>query len=322
MARHVISALHWAHLAAILRGKPEQCVRSSEEMDQAFIDDVWARHPGLDRSQVVVELVGGVAAADRWLQVVILRGVQIRVASAGFDVLLLGGLEAPFLAVHRDLTPLAVRTIPPDVELLFAPTLTDDECQAIAKAMDEGVSVTLSTVQEVAACAPMLGYVFAKRVWDACRGKKVRPPRSQEFEERAGEYVALFRGRSLLQQLEMVLSLSERVLTGKRDKPYDRQIQAAAADQMWRELGSIDWAQVDPVAATRGGWLRVASLIIQEPSERLVFVELAKDAMARICQDDPVDVKVATGSTVRVYRFHAGQRTLIDRLGGRRGRVH
>jgi hypothetical protein len=28
------------------------------------------------------------------------------------------------------------------------------------------------------------------------------------------------------------------------------------------------------------------------------------------------------GSTVRVYRFHAGQRILIDRVGGRRGRVH
>lgn len=322
MPKHVISALHWTRLAAILHSKPEQCVRSSEDVDQAFVDEVWARHPGLNRSQAVVELVGGVAAADRWLQIVILRGVQIRVASAGYDVLLLGGLEAPFLAVHRNLEPLAVRTIPPDVEVLFAPKLTEDECQTIAKAMDDGVSVSLSAVQEVAMCAPMPGDVFARRVWDACRGKKARPVRSKEFEQRAGEYVALFRGRSLLQQLEMVLSLCERVLTGTRDKPYDRQIQAAAADQMWRELGSVDWAQVDAVAATRGGWLRVASLLIQEESERRAFVELAKDAMARICQDDPVDVKVATGSTVRVYRFHAGQRTLIDRLGGRRGRVH
>ena len=120
----------------------------------------------------------------------------------------------------------------------------------------------------------------------------------------------------------MSLALSERVLTGNRDKPCDRQIQATAADQMWRELGPIDWAQVDPVAATRGGWSRVASLAIHSQAERHRFIEHTKDAMAQICQDDPVDLTIVAGSTVRVYRFHAGERTLIDRVGGRRGRVH
>ena len=62
---HVVSELHWTRLAAILRSKPEQTVGSGKELDQPFIDEVWARHPGLDRSQAVVELVGGVAAADR-----------------------------------------------------------------------------------------------------------------------------------------------------------------------------------------------------------------------------------------------------------------
>lgn len=133
------------------------------------------------------------------------------------------------------------------------------------------------------------------------------PVRSVEDEQRVGEYVALFHGRPLNQQIEMALSLSDRVLTGK-DKPHDRQIQAGAADQMWRELGSIDWAQIDGLAATRGGCLRVANLGTQEESERCAFLEVVKTAMARICHDGPVDVEVSTGATVRV--------------GGRRGRVH
>ena len=37
---------------------------------------------------------------------------------------------------------------------------------------------------------------------------------------------------------------------------------------------------------------------------------------------NPTEATIVAGSTVRVYRFHAGQRTLIDRQGGRRGRVH
>lgn len=145
--------------------------------------------------------------------------------------------------------------------------------------------------------------------------------RSAEDEQRVGEYVALFHGRPRYQQIEMALSLSDRVLTGK-DKPHDRQIQAGAADQMWRELGPIDWAQIDNLAASRGGWLRVANLGIQEEPERRAFIEVVKSAMARICQDGPVDVEVSNGATVRVYRFHAGVRTLIDRRGGRQGRIH
>lgn len=136
-----------------------------------------------------------------------------------------------------------------------------------------------------------------------------------------GEYVALFRGRPRLQQLEMALALSERVLTGK-DQASARQIQAAAANQMWRELGDIDWAQVDPRAASRSGWQRAASLRVLEDSERSALVDLVRAAMAVICQDDPIDVEVTDGTTVRVYRFHAGKRTLIDRRGSRRGRVH
>lgn len=322
MPRQLISALHWTKLAAILRSRPEQGVGSDRDQDQRFIDEIKARHPGLARAHTQPELVAGVEVIDRWLQVVILRAVQIRMSSAGYSVLLLGGFEAPFLAVHRNLNPLAVRTIPPDVEILFAAQLSEEECQAITTAMDDGVSASLSIVGEVAKIAPMAGDVFARRVWDACRGGNARATRSCEFEQHVGEYVDLFRGKSRLQQLEMVLALSERVLTGTRDKPYDRQVQAAAADQMWCELGPLDLAQFDPVAAIRGGWLRVAGLVTKEESERRAFVELAKYAMARICQDDPVDVEVATGSTVRVYRFHAGRRTLIDRLGGRRGRVH
>ena len=316
---HVVSELHWTRLAAILRSKPEQAVGSGKELDQPFIDEIKERHPGLDRS-ALPERVAGVEVPDRWLQVVMLRGVQIMVAAAGYDVLLLGGLETPFLALHRNLQPFAVRTIPPDVEILVAPALSEEECQAITKAIEDGVSATRHALVEVAKDAPLAGDVFARRVWAACRAK-TRPP-SKEYDQRAERYVSLFRGQSHLQQLEMSLALSERVLTGERDKPCDRQIQATAADQMWRELGPIDWAQVDPVAATRGGWSRVASLAIHSQAERHRFIEHTKDAMARICQNDPFDLTIVAGSTVRVYRFHAGERTLIDRVRGRRGRVH
>ena len=111
---HVVSELHWTRLAAILHSKPEQAVGSGKELDQPFIDEIKERHPGLDRS-ALPERVAGVEVPDRWLQVVMLRGVQIMVAAAGYDVLLLGGLETPFLALHRNLEPFAVRTIPPDV---------------------------------------------------------------------------------------------------------------------------------------------------------------------------------------------------------------
>jgi hypothetical protein len=51
------------------------------------------------------------------------------------------------------------------------------------------------------------------------------------------------------------------------------------------------------------------------------FVNRLRDAMSLICQDAPVDIEVGNGATIRVYRFHGGQRSLIDRRGGR-GRVH
>ena len=119
----------------------------------------------------------------------------------------------------------------------------------------------------------------------------------------------------------MALALSERVLTGK-DKPADRQAQAAAAALMWRELGRIDWAHVEPLLAARGGWSRVASLAMQDEPTRQALLNRLMNAMSMICQDAPVDIEVGNGATIRVYRFHGGQRTLIDRRGGRRGRVH
>lgn len=318
-----ISAEQLRHLAGLLR-RPDVGVGSEADGDRPFIDEVKSCHPGLDRSSLISEFVAGMEVPDRWIHLVILRGVQIVLAARGFQVLLVGGLAAPFIAMHRDLEPLAVHTIPPD-GILFAPDLSLDECGVIAKAIDDGTSASLGVVSEVEMGAPISGDVFAERVWSGCRAMMTTAPpppaRSAEDERRVGEYVALFRGRPHLQQLEMALALSERVLTGK-DKPRDRQIQAAAADQMWRELGAVDWARIDRLAASMGGYQRVASLRIQEEHERRAFVELVKGAMARIFQDDPVDVEVANGATVRVYRFHAGTRTLIDRHGGRRGRVH
>lgn len=258
------------------------------------------------------------------MDLVILRGVQIKMAAAGFDVLLLGGLERPNLAVHRNHEPLAVRSTPPDTGILFAPAASEKDRAAISTSIDEGVDATLAIVSDVAKDAPMPGDVFAERVWRACRGRRepVQQTRSSAIDpRRVNEYVDLFRGRPHLQQIEMVLSLSERVLTGKATPP-DRQIQAAAAALMWRELGMIDWGMIDPVMATRGGWLSVASLAIQPEADRRNFLDLLRQSMPLICQDDPVDIAISTKTTVRVYRFHAGQRTLIDRRGGRRGRVH
>lgn len=320
--RHLMSTEHRRQLAALLR-RPGVSVGIEAASDRPFIHEVKASHPGLDRSITAPEFVAGEEVIDRWIHVVVLRGLQIKMASQGFQVLLLGGLEAPFIAVHRNLEPLAVRSIPPDEDILFAPDVLQDECNLIAKAMDDAAAASLGVVAEVARSAPVSGDVFAEHVWRACRAiPRPSPPlRSAEDERRVGEYVALFHGRPRYQQIEMALSLSDRVLMGK-DKPHERQIQAGAADQMWRELGAIDWAQIDSRAAARGGWLRVANLGTQEESERYAFIEVLKDAMARICQDGPVDVEVKSGATVRVYRFLAGQRTLIDRQSARRGRVH
>jgi hypothetical protein len=319
-----ISAEHVRSLAELLR-RPDASVGSEADRDRRFIDEVRARHPDWDRSQRTPEFIEGDKVPDRWIQVVLLRGVQIMLASQGHQVLMLGGLETPVIAVHRGLEPLAVRTIPPNVEILFAPKLSQDECEAISRSIDDGVSASLSIITEVAKDVPISGDAFAERVWRACReSNTARPPppvRSIEDERRVSEYIALFHGQPRLQQLEMALALSERVLTGK-DKPRDRQIQATAANQMWHELGTIDCAHIEPLAARRSGWQRVASLGIQEDFERRAFIDLVRTAMGGICQDDPVDVEVTNGATVRVYRFHAGQRTLIDRHGGRRGRVH
>lgn len=189
MPRHRISAEHWRHLAALLR-RPDVSVGSDAAGDRPFIDEVKARHPGLDRSNNTPEIVAGVEVPDRWIHVVILRGLQIIMAAQGFQVLLVGGLEAPFIAVHRDLQPLAVRTIPPDVEVLFAPNVPQDECDIIAKAIDDGASASLSIVSEVARTAPISGDVFAEHVWRACRAinttTSLPPARSAEDEKRVG----------------------------------------------------------------------------------------------------------------------------------------
>ncbi|MBL8976007.1 MAG: hypothetical protein JNK56_35715, partial [Myxococcales bacterium] len=263
-------------MAALLR-RPNFSMSSEADMDRPFIDQMKARHPGLDRSTSTPELIDGEEVPDRWIHVVILRGVQILMAAQGYQVLLVGGLETPFIAVHRNLEPLAARTIPPDIEVLFSPELSQDECESITKAIDDGVSTSLSIVGEAAKNAPISGDVFAERIWRTCRVRCTNIPtptaRSEVDERRVGEYVALFHGQPHLQQLEMALALSERVLTGK-DKPDERQIKAAAATQMWRELGDIDLSQSDRLVAARGGGARVASLGSQSERERYEFVDL------------------------------------------------
>lgn len=315
-------AAHWRYLVALLR-RPGFATGSGADCDRPFIDGIKADHPGLDYSADAPEFVSGEAVPDRWIQVVILRGIQVIMATRGFEVLMLGGLEAPFIVMHRSLTPLAVRSIPPQLEILFAPELTEDECQKIEEALGAAASAALAIVAEVAKRAPMPGDLFAEHVWYACRGSN--PPQwsvsSSVDQEQVAQLLALSRGRPHLEKVEMALALSERVLTGK-DKPPERLAQAAAAALMWRELGSIDWTHVEPLAAARGGWSRVASLAMQDEPTRQALLNRLMNAMSMICQDAPVDIEVSNGATIRVYRFHGGQRTLIDRRGGRRGRVH
>jgi hypothetical protein len=209
------------------------------------------------------------------------------------------------------------------LRFFFAPELTEDECQEIEEALGAAASAALTIVAEVAKRAPMPGDLFAEHVWYACRGSN--PPQwsvsSSVDQKQVEQLLALTRGRPHLEKVEMALALSERVLTGK-DKPPERQAQAAAAALMWRALGMIEWAHVEPLAAARGGWLRVASLAMQDEPTRQALLNRLVNAMSMICQDAPVDIEVSNSATIRVYRFHGGQRTLIDRRGGRRGRVH
>ncbi len=152
-----------AHLAALLR-KAVLGFDSTEDSDHRLIDDAKARHPGLSHGGPA-EVVSGESVPERWLNVIILRGVQIMVAARGFDVLMLGGLEAPFIVVHRHQRPLAVQAIPPDTELLFAPDLAEEECQAVFRVVDETTSVVLRIFRRVGKEAPIAGDLYAERVW-------------------------------------------------------------------------------------------------------------------------------------------------------------
>lgn len=322
MHRARVNSEHWRHLESMLR-RPGLATGSGAECDRPFMDMVKADHPVLDRSHDIAELVSGEAAPDRWIQVVILRGIQVIMATRGFEVLLLGGLEAPILVVHQGLVPLAARSTPPYAEILYAPEIPEGECQGIENALDAAASETLSIVGEVAKRAPMPADLFAQYVWYACRGSTPSQwsVSGSIDQKRVAQLFDLSRGRPHLEQVEMALALSERVLTGK-DKPLERQAHAAAAAQMWHNLGSIDLAHVEPLLAARGGWSRVASLAMQDEPARQALLNRLMNAMSMICQDAPVDIEVGNGATIRVYRFHGGQRSLIDRRGGRRGRVH
>ncbi len=125
------------------------------------------------------------------------------------------------------------------------------------------------------------------------------------------------------EQLEMFLAMAERVLTGK-DRPRDRQVHALIAHRFWLEIGDIQPVLAQGhVQPARAGWMRVASLASDESEDARGLPMLLASAMERIAQDEPVDVNVQIGSTLRVYRFKAGQRTLIDRQGRRAAtRVH
>ncbi len=308
------------HLAALLR-KAVLGFDSTEDSDHRLIDDAKVRHPGLSHGGPA-EAVSGESVPERWLNVIILRGVQLMVAARGFDVLMLGGLEAPFIVMHRHQRPLAVQAIPPDTELLFAPDLAEEECQAVFRVVDEANSVVLRIFRRVGKEAPIAGDLYAERVWRTCRVSSSPPARGHDVDpRRVNEVVQLSHGRPWLQKFEMVLALSERVLVGK-DKPLDRQTFAAAAHLLWNDIGSIDWSMINVPTAIGGGHIRVASLASQEDGARQEFLDLVTTSMPLISADEPVDIKIANGSTLKVYRFHAGKRTLIDRLGGRRGRVH
>ncbi len=322
MPKPRIIAEHWQQLVTFLR-RPGLATGSGVECDRPFMDKMKVDHPGLGRSLAITEFVSGEAVLDRWIDVVILRGIQVIMAARGFEVLMLGRLDGPFLVVHRSLVPLAVRTIPPHHEFLFAPELPEGECHGIEDALNAGESAARTIVAEVAKRMPMPADRFAEHVWNACRGSDPaqRSASSSVDQNRVSEYLALSRGRPRLEQVEMALALSERVLTGK-DKPSDRQVQAAAAALMWRDLASINWAHVETHSAARCGWSRVAGLAMQDEPTRQALLKRVRDAMSMICQDAPVDIDVDSGAAIRVYRFHGGQRTLIDRRGGRRGRIH
>jgi hypothetical protein len=285
-------------------------VGSEASADRPFIDGIKRMYPGLDRSQSYSEL------ADRWINVVILRGVQIMLAFRGFGTRLLGAHDTPYVLVHRGTSPLAVRTITPEAPTLFAPTACNGDCVTISKAIGAGASATLAIFKQIAWDTPIAGDAFATQAWGELREQEVLP--------RVFEYLALFKGRDRREQIEMALSLSERVLTGRDDRftANDRLIQAAAAAQMWGELGELDVTLFDPIAAARRGWSRVASLGIQEERTRHNILRCLIDAMARVASGDPTDIEVAHGKGTRVYRFEQGTRTLIDRRGSRVSRVH
>lgn len=286
---------------------------SNEDSDLRLLDDARARHPGL---------WPGERAPNRWLNVIILRGVQLMVATQGFDALMLGGSEEPFLIMHRDKEILAVQTIPPDTQLLFATCLAEQDCQGILNSVSAATASVLRIVTRVGKETPSAGDVYAERVWQTCRVTGSSPRRGEHVDpRRVSEIVKLSLGRPWLQKFEMALALSERVLVGK-DKPLDRQIFAAAAHLMWNDLGTIDWTTINVHAASHGGNARVASLGSQADEERQEFLDLVAASMPLIAADAPVDINVVNGATVKVYRFQGGKRTLIDRLGGRRGRVH
>ncbi len=277
---------------------------SNQESDYRVLETAKAQQP----------------APDRWLNVIILRGIQIMVAAQGFGTLMVGGLEAPVIIVHRENELLAVQTVPP--ELLFVPGLAEKDCQDTLDAVAAGSACVLRIVKRMGKEAPIAGDGYAERVWQTCR-ITVSPPRRGEHIDprRVNEVVELSLGRPWLQKFEMALALSERVLVG-RDKPPDRQIFAAAAHLMWTDLGSIDWTTINVHAAVHGGHARVAGLASQGDEARQEFLDLVAASMPLIAADAPVDINVVNGVTVKVYRFHGGKRTLIDRLGGRRGRVH
>jgi hypothetical protein len=303
MSGQTISPENLARLSAFLH-PPLRGLGSDPTLDRVFIDGVKAQYPGLDRSHP------SVVVADRWIDVVILRGVQIMVSFRGYATRLIGALERPAVLIHRGTKPLALRT---QDTVLFAPTTRSCDRITIEKAVSDGVSATLAIVHEVAIEAPIAGDKFAYRVWSECRAR--------QLPGKVREYLALFEGRERGEQLEMALALSESVLTGK-DEAHERLVQASAATQMWRELGQIEAALFNPTVGVRNGWLRVASLGIQDEPTRSRFLQHVRDAMPVIASGKAVDIEVSHGKGTRVYRFDGGTRSLIDRRGARVKRIH